>query len=68
MSTKLKKSFEKRLLFTTAILLSTKEMKRLRKTKNSNAETNTTLAFAGTALMELTSTTFITMTMTYNNN
>jgi hypothetical protein len=40
MSTKLRKSFEKRLLFTTAILLSTKGMKRLKKTTNSNAETN----------------------------
>jgi len=67
MSTKLNKSFEERLLFTTAILLSTKGMRRLRKTKNSNAETNTTLAFAGTGLMELNSTKFVTMT-TDNNN
>jgi len=53
---KTEKSFEKRLLFTTAILLSTKGMKRLRKTKNSNAEKNSTVAFAGTGLMELNST------------
>jgi len=37
-------------------------MKRLRKTKKSNAETNTTVAFEGTGLTELNSTKFIKMT------
>lgn len=68
MSTKLKKSMVKRLLFTTAILLSTKEIARLRQTKNSNAETNTTLGFAGTGLTELNSAKFITMTTENKNN
>ena len=68
MSTKLKKSMVERLLFTTAILLSTKEIARLRQTKNSNAETNTTLGFAGTGLTELNSAKFITMTTTENKN
>lgn len=68
MSTKLKKSMAERLIFTTAILPSTKEIARLRQTKNSNAETNTTLGSAGTGLTELNSAKFITMTATENKN